>query len=180
MQVSVFGRTDKRPCIYTLIKMLQPLGDVAIVTANPMYKRLTEDGSNEGFYQNVAIFVTDATADELWSTIEHSPEDYEYIILDNLYNEETDVTLYIQGAGVEALDEDLFDVFDNMVVITMGKGKGKHVVPYTVDMLTNMEFVEFYRTPKAISPKMATVLADILSTYTKLSAKDLLKVVNKK
>ena len=180
MQVSIFGRTDKRPCIYTLIKMLQPLGDVAVVTTNPMYQRLIEDGSDTGFYQNVAIFITAATADELWGSIEQSPDDYEYVILDNLYNEETDITLYIQGAGTEPLDEDLFEVFDNIVTIIMGTGKGKYVVPYTVDMLKNMEFMEFYRMPKVISPKMATVLADVMAAPTKLSAKELLKVVNKK
>ena len=180
MQVSIFGRTDKRPCIYTLIKMLQPLGDVAIVTANPMYKRLIEDWSDTGFCQNVAIFVTDATADELWSTIEHSPDDFEYVILDNLYNEETTVTLYVQGAGVEPLDEDLFEVFENIVTINMGTGKGKYVIPYTVDMLKNVEFVEFYRIPKAVSLKMATVLADILAGPAGIPAKELLKVVNKK
>ena len=45
MQISIFGRTDKRACIYTLLKTLQPMGDVAVVTNNRHFMRLTEDGT---------------------------------------------------------------------------------------------------------------------------------------
>ena len=41
MQISVFGRTDKRACIYTLMKILQPLGDVAVITSKRHFMRLT-------------------------------------------------------------------------------------------------------------------------------------------
>lgn len=61
MQITVFGRTDKRACIYTLMKILQPLGDVAVITNNRHFTRLTEDGGDFGFYQNISIFVTDVT-----------------------------------------------------------------------------------------------------------------------
>ena len=113
MQISVFGRTDKRACIYTLMKILQPLGDVAVITSNRHFMRLTEDGAPFGFYQNISIFVTDATADEMWQTIDHKPGDFDHIIMDNLYNESTDLIIYVQGAGVEASDEYLFDTFED-------------------------------------------------------------------
>ena len=95
MQISVFGRTDKRACIYTLMKILQPLGDVAVITSTRHFMRLTEDGSPFGFYQNISIFVTDATADEMWQTIDHKPGDFDHIIMDNLYNESTDLIIYV-------------------------------------------------------------------------------------
>ena len=101
MQISVFGRTDKRACIYTLMKILQPLGDVAVITSNRHFMRLTEDGAPFGFYQNISIFVTDATADEMWQTIDHKPGDFDHIIMDNLYNESTDLIIYVHGQGQE-------------------------------------------------------------------------------
>lgn len=179
MQISIFGRTDKRACIYTLMKILQPMGDVAVITNDRHFTRLTEDGDTTGFYQNIAIFVTDATADEMWETIEHSPDDFEHVILDNLYNESTDLVLYVQGAGVEALDEYLFDTFeDNMVVINMGKGK--NAVPYTKDLMANLEHIEYYRKLIAPSPTMVNILAKILSEYLKMPMKNIVKVASKK
>lgn len=178
MQISIFGRTDKRTCIYTLMKILQTMGDVAVITDNRHFMRLTEDGSPFGYYQNVSIFVTDATADEMWHVIEHRPDDFDHVILDNLYNEETDLILYIQGAGVEALDEYLFDTFENMVIINMGHGKNS--CPYTKELMENLERVEYYRKLTAPSPAMVGILAKALAEPLKMPAKNIVKVANRK
>ena len=50
MQISVFGRTDKRACIYTLMKILQPLGDVAVFKKKPHLIRRTEEGGPFGVF----------------------------------------------------------------------------------------------------------------------------------
>ena len=144
---------------------------------------MLEDGSNYGQYQNITIFVTDDTADELWLHDEINREDYDHVILDNLYNEETDVLLYIQGAGVEVLDEDIVETFaDEMITIHMGKGsmKGKNNVPYSKDLMANLETVEYYKKLVCPSPAMGQVLSKIMADKLGMSAKNLLKVVTKK
>ena len=57
MQISIFGRTDKRACIYTLLKILQPMGDVAVVTNKPPFMWPTGDGTPLRSFQNKSIFV---------------------------------------------------------------------------------------------------------------------------
>lgn len=178
MQISIFGRTDKRACIYTLMKILQPMGDVAVVTDDRHFMRLTEDGAPFGHYQNISVFVTDATADEMWNTIEHRPDDYDHVILDNLYNEDTDLIIYVQGAGVEALDEYLFDTFSEMQIITMGRGKNS--VPYSKELMENLEKIEYYRQLIVPSPGMVTVLAKMLSEPLNMPIKNIVKVANRR
>lgn len=178
MQISVFGRTDKRACIYTLMKIFQPLGDVAVITDDRHFMRLTEDGAPFGYYQNISIFVTDATADEMWHATEHRPDDFDHVILDNLYNEDTDLIIYVQGAGVEAADEYLFDTFEDMQLICMGKGK--NAVPYSKELMENLEKIEYYRQLIVPSPGMVTVLAKMLAEPLNMPAKNIVKVANKK
>lgn len=178
MQISVFGRTDKRACVYTLMKILQPMGDVAVIANDRRYTRLTEDGTQFGYYQNIAIFVTDATADEMWRTIEHMPDDFDHIILDGLYNEDTDLLIYVQGAGVEALDDVLFDTFEDMLVVYMGKGKNP--VPYSKELTESLEHIEYYRQLVVPSPQMLNVLATALAAPLKMSVKNIIKVAKKK
>lgn len=178
MQISVFGRTDKRACIYTLMKILQQMGDVLVVTNHRHFTRLTEDGSLTGTYQNITVCVTDATADEMWQELGYAPEDFEYVILDNLYNEGTDLTIYVQGGGPEELDEYLFDVFEDMPVIHMGSGK--NAVPYSRELLENIEQIEYNRHLVAPSPAMTRELAKILSKPLGLPAKTIVKVANKR
>ena len=179
MQITVFGRTDKRACIYTLMKILQPLGDVAVITNNRHFTRLTEDGGDFGFYQNISIFVTDVTADEMWTTIEHAPDDFDHVILDGLYNEFTDMIIYIQGAGVEAQDEFLFDTFgDAIKVIKMGRGKGG--VPYSSGLMSGLESIEYYRKFIAPSEAMLNILAKELSAHLNMPVKNIIKVASRK
>lgn len=187
MQITIFGRTDKRPCIYTLMKLLAPLGDVAVVTDDRRFRRLTEDGSYTGYCQNIAIYVTDATADEMWGEIGQEPGDFEYIILDGNYNEDTDLILYLQGAGTEELDEYLFDTFEDMVIIHMDKAAGKKekgekqiVVPYSKAILSNMEATEYFKQPRVISQQMLNVLTTVLAKHLDMKPKELLKIGGKK
>lgn len=130
MQISIFGMTEKRPVIYTLISIFMHMGDVAVVTNNRQFMRLMEEGpAAQGTWNNVSIFITDATGDEVWEAVGMAPEDFEYIIFDNLYNESTDFMFYVQGAGVEAGDAYLFDAFPEMPVVQMGKSIKKRKLP---------------------------------------------------
>lgn len=178
MQISVLGRTDKRTCLYTLMKILQPMGNVAIISSNPFFTRLTEDGDPFGHYQNISVFVLDTTADTVWDDIGYAPDDFDYVIMDGMHNEESAVTIYIEGEGTEALDADLFEFIDDIKVIHMGKGK--NAVPYTKELMESLEKIEYYRKLFAPSPAMTTQLANILAEPLKLTAKTIVKVANKK
>ena len=155
-----------------------PGGGGGFTKKNRHFMRLTEDGAPFGFYQNISIFVTDATADEMWQTIDHKPGDFDHIIMDNLYNESTDLIIYVQGAGVEASDEYLFDTFEDMQLICMGKGK--NAVPYSKELMENLEKIEYYRQLIVPSPGMVNVLAKMLAEPLKMPIKNIVKVANKK
>ena len=43
MIISVIGETDKRPFMYTLLRICQYMGDVLLVSDDRHYKRLIEE-----------------------------------------------------------------------------------------------------------------------------------------
>lgn len=194
MIISVLGQTDKRAVIYTMLKMGEYLGDCAVVTNLNRFKRLTEDPTEDiGSYRNIDIFVGDFTADDVWERIGHAPFDYDYTFLDNIYTEDTALVIYVQGAGVDELDQPNLDAFeaDEYITIKMGKpirqphvakskAKGatvapaKHKVfniPYTADMMARIEACEFYKELVQISPQATKVCAEVLAGPTNTPAK---------
>lgn len=133
MQLSVFGQTDKRPVFYSFMLICQKMGDTAIITNNRQYTRLL-DGEYTGYYQNIFIGVTDAAPDEIWEELNIAPDDFEFILYDNIYTGSGSVkadeskhiyTLYVQGAGLEEMDEDIREAFPNQPVIYMGSAPKK-------------------------------------------------------
>ena len=69
MIISVIGETDKRPFMYTLLRICQYMGDVLLVSDDRHYKRLIEEPEEDvevyaGHFQNTFIVVTDKTPDE--------------------------------------------------------------------------------------------------------------------
>jgi hypothetical protein len=177
MTIGIFGRTDLRPVTYSLMKLLQALGDVAVVSANNHYTRLTEDGLCFGYFQNIAIFVTNVGYDEIYEEIEHVPEDFDYMIVENRYSDDLDFVIYVQGAGVDKLDEELLENLNNPFIIHLGFGSNK--VPYTVNMFKALEEIEFYRMLKQVDSKLTGLLSKGLSEKLKLPASTVRKVVSK-
>ena len=213
MQITLFGQTDKRPVVYSLLNILQHLGDCLYVTNDRKAMRLMQDGPAEmGELGNIAIAVTDSTADEMWGDIGWSPADYEYVVLDNLYDDNTDMIIYIMGAGEEEEDSYVFDTFEEgeMLIIKMGAplkpkgkggihigkgmGKGKYKkqdksstpapkninIPYSKEMLVNLEACEFYGKLVPISKEATDAVAGILSPVLNMPKGDIKKVANKK
>ena len=65
-----------------------------------------------------------------------------------------------------------------MQVINMGRGK--NAVPYTKELMENLEKIEYFRKLSAPSPGMLSVLAKILSGPLNMPAKNIVKVASRK
>lgn len=209
MQITLIGQTDKRPVIYTLLKMMENMGDCCYITNDRKACRLMEEGPGmAGTYRDIDIFVLDTTADDMWTDIGYAPSDYEFIILDNLYNEMTDLIIYVKGAGDAEEDLEVLDVFEpsEYVTIKMGKpdkakrggiglGKGKskskakqpseevhktYNIPYSAGMMENIEYSEFFKQLKPASQAALKVCAELLAGKVNVSAKNLGKVATTK
>lgn len=123
MQITLQGQTDKRAVLYTLLKICENLGDCCFITNDRKAMRLMEDGPAEsGTYRNIHIYVLDTTADDMWQDIGYAPNDFEYIFLDNLYNEQTNLTIYVKGAGDEQEDLDIIELLEPEEYVTVKMG----------------------------------------------------------
>ncbi len=199
MIITFLGQTDKRTVLYTMLKMCEYMGDCAVVSNDRKLMRLMEEGPGDaGTYRNIDIFVTDATADEVWAAIDHAPHDYDYIFLDNLYTEETDLVVYIKGAGVDEIDQMNLQAFEpgELITIKMGKAdkppkvekvKGRPVeaapkvynIPYTASIPEKVEACEFFRELVPISSQAIRVCAEVLSGPTNTPVKVLVQTASR-
>ena len=176
MKICVFGQTDKRAVIYTLLKLCQTMGDVCFISYNTYYNRLINDVSTEEFFQNIAVFITDASAEDAFAEINHVPEDYDYIIFDNKWDESADVFFYVEGAGPEAYDSDLIEnLGEKLIKIKIGTGKG--AIPYSVKMFTAIENTEYYKKFLPINDKLSSDISKALTSHLGMPTKNIQKVV---
>jgi len=110
MKIGFLGLTEKRPFLYTTLKILQGLGDsVLFVTTNLQYARLIMDEDYEledidgvfkaGAFQNTTIIVTSLTMDDLGPNGLNviNPDEFQHCIYDNQVGAEVDYTLFIKG-----------------------------------------------------------------------------------
>lgn len=200
MLITLLGQTDKRPVLYTFMKMCEYLGDVAVLSNDRKLMRLMEEGpGSEGTYRNIDVFVNDATADDMWALINRAPNDFEFLFLDNIYPDNADAVIYIKGAGVDEEDQMVLDAFEpsELITIKMGKAdptpkapknaKDKKVVekpkvyniPYTSDMMANIEHCEFFKDLVPASSQAVKVCAEVLSVLTNTPVKTLIQVANR-
>jgi hypothetical protein len=82
MQVAVFGYTDKRIIIMSLLNMLQASGEVMLITPNRHFKRLTEGLQDTGTYLNVKIITSPYTFEEAMEAEDVRVIDYDHVIYD--------------------------------------------------------------------------------------------------
>lgn len=171
MVISVLGLTDKRPVIYTLMKLLQTLGDLCLITTDVRATRLT-DGVEYGHYQNVFIAVTNASQDEVFAEMGYTKQDFEHFIFDcrDQVPDFSDLVIYVGGAGNRTEEEEtLLELFDDYKVINLGFGD--KCIPYSVDMFKFVEIAEGLKhlgaAPAQIASRLATFLAEPLNLPTK-------------
>lgn len=188
MILSVVGDTDKRPIMYTLLKVCQYLGDVLLVTNDRHYARLIEEPEEDveiiaGHFQDIFIVVTDKTPDETSQAVGYVPEDYEFIIYDNKVDVSGDAIIYVAGCEMSEAEYSALGYLEEEDYITINFGFGKkNVIPYTGKMFMNCELTEGKHVLVPIDNKISTDVVRILSPLVNIPEKTLMKAVmnNKK
>ena len=181
MVIAVLGQTDKRPVIYTLMRLFQKLGDCALITNDRHLRRLIENGDAYGHFQNIFVAVTDATQDEIFADIGYSTQDFENFIFDCIDQvpDFADMVIYVGGAGGITEDEQtLLDMQSDYKTINLGFGD--KCIPYTVDMFKAIETIEGLKHFMPINSQIASRLATFLTEPLNIPAKDIVKVVMEK
>lgn len=181
MVITLLGQTDKRPVLYTLMKLCQKLGDTCIVTSDVRLSRLIEDGGKYGHFQNVYIAVTDASQDEVFADIGYTRHDFEYFIFDarDQIPDFSDLVIYVGGAGEKTEDEEtLLSMVGEYKTINLGFGE--KCIPYTVDMFKAVETIEGLKHLLPINPQITNRIATFLTEPLNIPVKDIVKVVQSK
>lgn len=176
MVISVVGMTEKRPFIYTLLKLCQSLGDTCLITNKRHYKRLIENYENEGSYQNIQIYITDATVDDVYEEIGHEKSDFDFWIFENDPDPESDLILYVKGFNTSEDEELILDALDNYKTVNFGFGK-KDTIKYATKMFENCEMIEATQQLVEVHPAITKVVVESLAPFVKLSPKLLAKKV---
>lgn len=186
MIVSIIGDTDKRPVIYTLLKIFQTLGDVVLITNERHYGRLIEKEEEiegivkAGYFQNTFIAVTDKTPDEARVAIQCNKDDYDYIIYDNKIEPECDKIIYIAGCEMSESEKDMLGDFEEDEYVTIGLGFGKkNMVKYSVNMFTNCELIEGKHTLLNVDNNLTNVVLKVVAPYLGFPAKTVEKAIKK-
>lgn len=178
MIVAVYGETDKRAVIYTLMKLFQKLGDTCLVSNDRHYKRLLPDGENMGHYQNVFIAVSDAMPDEIFAEMGYDDADFENMIFDNTIPPNTDVIIFVEGCEISPLETETLEYLDSYE--TIGFGFGKNMIPYTVDIFKKIETIEGKKFLCEVDKRLTKKVAEILSKPLNMPVQAICKVVSKR
>lgn len=123
MIINLIGSCDKRPVLFTVMKICQTLGDVLLVTSDSRLVRLSDTGATYGHYQNTMIAITDDGIDEFWSTFKYTDDDFDYIIIDNIVSADADVVIYVKGMTQSQFEEDTLEYIEDYSTIELFKNK---------------------------------------------------------
>lgn len=157
--INIIGECDKRPVLYTVMKICQSLGDVLVVSNSSRLNRLSDTRESQGHYQNTMIAVTHEGIDDFFESFPYVMEDFEFIIIDNIVSAEAHLTIYVEGLIKSELEEDLLAYIEDYVTIPLYKGN--LLDKYT---LRNCEEFESLRNMCPIGPKIAARVAAAMAT----------------
>lgn len=177
MDIVLFGDTDKRPIIYTLLKLLQSLGDVALLSNDRHYKRLI-GGMDAGELESVFVAVGDYSPDDVFDELDIDKEDFEFVLYDGIVPSDYDVFMYIAGCNKSDSEEYILDCIDDYITVPLGFGD--KCIQYTVKMFQSVEEIEGYGMLKEVDSTLTKRLAPILSPIVHMPTNNIRKVVAKK
>ena len=185
MKIVIYGLTDTRPVVYTLLKMLQPMGNIVLHTENPHYKRLIENNLEIGDLENIFLVVSQDTLEEILELLEMDMEGFDYVLYDSIIPEEFDVLIHVCGVNISDYEssevEDFFSgEAEGFSAYKLNLGFGDKHVPYSLEMFTNIEKIEAFRSLMEVDRRLTKYLANIMQKHLNTPANTLGKVVSKK
>lgn len=168
MRINLIGECDKRPVLYTLLKICQGMGDVLLITSSSRINRLSDTRDTYGHYQNTMIAVTHEGLDDFLENFVYDLVDFNYVIIDNIIDADADLTIYVQGYVQSEWEKDNLEYLDSYATIKLYSDK-------LLEATTQYKLEEFesLRDMCVVAPKVAAKLATILSQATGVSAKNL-------
>ena len=193
MKIGFLGFTEKRPFLYTTLKILQGLGDsVLFVTTNLQYARLIMDEDYEledidgvfkaGAFQNTTVIVTSLTMDDLGPNglnVIH-PDEFQHCIYDNQVGAEVDYTLFIKGLEISQEEREALELLSETEYTTLEFGFGKKPIRYNEAMFRKCEEFEARHYLVEIDRKISVILCKLFSELLDYPLSNLRKVVARK
>ena len=193
MKIGFLGLTEKRPFLYTTLKMLQGLGDsVLFITTNLQYARLIMDEDYEleeidgvfraGSFQNVTIVVTSLTMDDLGPNGLNAldPDDFQHCVYDNQTGANVDYTIFIKGLEMSEEEKESLELLNETEYCIFEFGFGKKPIRYTDTMFRKCEEFESRHYMVEIDRKISNILAKLFSELLDYPLSNLRKVVTQK
>lgn len=169
MIINIIGDCDKRPVLYTVMKICQSLGDVLLVSSSSRLIRLSDTRESYGHYQNTMVAITQEGIDDFFEDFMYDLTDFEFTIIDNIVSAEADLVIYVKGMIESDNEKDNLEYIDNYETIDLYKGR-------LVDSNTMLRCEEFeaLRDLCPIGNKVAEKVAPIMAKYLNTDAKKIL------
>lgn len=171
MIVNIVGGCDKRPVLYTVMKICQTLGDTLLVTTDNRMLRLSDTGENQGHYENVMIAIATDGIDDFFEEFMYAPHDFANVIVDGMVHADADKTIYVKGLLPSEDEEIMLEYLEDYATIDFYNGKAA-----TGNAFLNCEKFEAYRNFAPINAAVAAQVADALAKVANTSAVNLSKI----
>lgn len=167
MVINIIGDCDKRPVLYTVMKICQTLGDVLLVSSSSRLMRLSDTNASYGHYQNTMVTVTQEGIDDFFDNFEYDLDDFEFVIIDNIISADADVYIYVEGMTQSENEADMLEYIEKYETIKLYKGK-----LIDKNTLYHCEEFEAMRNMCPIGQAIATKVAQILAPHFGVTGKN--------
>lgn len=174
MVINILGECDKRPVIYTLLKVLQEFGDVLYLSNNTGALRLSDTRQSFGHYQNVMVAVTDDNYDDFFQDAPYGLDDFENVIIEGLDCEDPDMTIFVEGMRISDFESQMLDMVEEYKTIKLYKNK-------LYSSMTAKRVEEFEAFADMV-PMPSSVVSEVVKVITPLNIapqKSLLKIATR-
>lgn len=185
MHIAIFGHSDKRHIIYTMLRMLKFSGRVCLVTNNPVYKQLSMDFEESFTISDVQV-VVDQDPDEVDEY--HDLSQYDFVIYDCLLSipSKIDVVVILDHYVIyeQYLDENEIPEVPTFIPksspLTNPNYTRLTIPPASLVEADLTAIEESYKLLPIKNNTHSKAMASILSTITKIPASKLLATLKQK
>lgn len=171
MIINIVGDCDKRPVLYTVMKICQAMGDTLLVTTDNRMLRLSDIRENQGHYQNVMIAIATDGIDDFFEEFMYSQQDFANMIIDGMVSADADVTIYVKGLMPSEDELTMLEYLEDYKTIKLYEGKAA-----ASSAFLQCEKFEAFRNFAPINANIAAEVADALAGVAKASAVNLSKI----